>query len=172
MKNKIGDLAERENSIRNFIIGLQQFPDKFDEMGNKISSEIDISALLDAELTALESDYIDNNNPEAYLEALFLCSKFKHPFPIWMVHQLHIGLDRYFNFDVKTLDEAFGVSRKGMHLSAHKEYKKLGQDIFLACLYGDSVGATKEETWGVFADVHNISFDKAKNIYYHHLEQS
>jgi hypothetical protein len=55
------------------------------------------------------------------VEALYAAVVFAHyqlPLPAWLVPHLAEKLNRYTGFEVRTLDEAFGVSRKGMNLAA------------------------------------------------------
>jgi hypothetical protein len=56
---------------------------------------------------------------EAMLSALVLVQN-DDPFPKWLATAALAKLERYGNFEVRTLDEAFGVTRKGMNLAAQR----------------------------------------------------
>jgi hypothetical protein len=60
------------------------------------------------------------NEPVALLDALEICATMQVPMPQWAADGYVRRFLRWTEFDAATLDEAFGVTRKGVHLAASR----------------------------------------------------
>ena len=106
---------------------------------------------------------------DALLEALNLCTSLEDsPMPGWVADGVNDALSKYHEFEAKTLDEAFNVSRKkGMHLN--KERNKIAQKGRIA---GQVLRAKRNKTSvtdELFAEIGTkmkITGSKVKRLYY------
>jgi hypothetical protein len=121
-------------------------------------------------INELESRYRDGD-AEALHEALNLCTCLEDsPMPGWVADGLNHALCKYNEFEVKTLDDAFGVSRKkGMHLD--KERAKAGlknriaAEVFRAHR-GEKKVSTTDDLFAEIGAKMNMTGSKVKRLYY------
>lgn len=119
-------------------------------------------------ISGLEARYRDGD-ADALLEALNLCTCLEDsPMPGWVADGVNDALFKYHEFEAKTLDEAFDVSRKkGMHLN--KERNNIAQKGRIA---GEVLRAKRNKTSvtdELFAEIGtkmNMTGSKVKRLYY------
>ena len=133
-------------------------------------SEEDELELLD-EIESRETHYRKGDKREL-LNALGMCCHLKRSaIPQWVAQGVNEALDKWFQLDVKTLDEAFDVVKpKGFHIDKQKKEMRIRLKVFkrvneLIIEEGESIGAGLFEKVGKdFA----IGGSTARDYYYHH----
>lgn len=99
------------------------------------------------------------------LEAIRRCAQYGKLIPIFVKEPYAEALRRYRNAEVRTLDEAFGVSREGS-FPAEQFRKRYGFEIFSAVEKLHSEGAPiSEELFTKVATDFPCSWSTVRNIY-------
>jgi hypothetical protein len=126
-------------------------------------------------LDGMRADHEDGKKPEAdqskkiaILKAAVLCGKSRHPLPRWITEGLEEIHRRYSTFEVRTIDEAFGVARpKGFHVGKMNEVLTKSLRVYFHVeklrMAGDRV---KVEFFDNVGREFGISATKAKEYYY------
>jgi hypothetical protein len=109
----------------------------------------------------------------ALLDALEVCATFRIPPPQWAADEFVKRFLSWAGFDVLTLDEAFGVTRKGVQRKARQQREQLGYAVWSAAkrLHQQENVPIGDQLWDRIAEVVvGCSPALAKKIYYEQKE--
>ena len=119
-----------------------------------------------ARLDRLSQRYIEGEK-SALIEAIQLCGEKKIVMPEWVVNEFIKAIDRWTNFDVKTLDEAFDLNlSKGKHLGALKTKKKKMWMAYLIVKALSGIGKPIDEALEIASEKLKIGKTLTSEYYY------
>ncbi len=134
---------------------------------NSTMSDSEWNKLHKIVLDAYQVDF-ENGNSYTILKAIKYCGNEQIIMPEWLVDAFYKITNKFNNFEVKTLDEAFGFEwPKGMHLNKMK--KKRNQQFkvyFKVCDYIKSGNPIDDNLFDKVGDEFHIGKSLVKDYYY------
>ncbi len=107
-------------------------------------------------------------DPKALIEAMDYCARSGTAMPMWLGQAACDRFDKWFRYEVKTLDEAFGVERKGERVSDRKQ--RLWLQPRVACevsrLHREENLPIDEALFEQVGKILNIKAGMVRDIYY------
>jgi hypothetical protein len=118
-------------------------------------------------INSLEAQYLEGD-AEALLTALSLCTCLEDsPMPYWVADAVNQALTNYQKFEIKTLDEAFGITRKGVQMEKKRrkpdEENAVAGEAFRLKRHGTPIS---DELFEIIGEKLNMSASKVSRLYY------
>lgn len=113
-----------------------------------------------------EEEYSSGDKWQLF-EAVLLALKDNKRAPQWVINAFEAGVIQYRDFEVKTTDEAFNLSRKGMHMAQAKKENDLAMGVYIKIELLKQEGRAVDDSLFIdVGEIFNISGAVAKNYYY------
>jgi hypothetical protein len=125
-----------------------------------------------AKLTDLAIDecrkLFEAGDPKALLEAIDFCARSGSAMPLWLAEAFCARFDKWSRYEVKTLDQAFGVERKGERISnrKHREWLKPRVAWEVSRLHRQEKLPIDEALFERVGEILKIPMGTARDIYY------
>jgi hypothetical protein len=105
---------------------------------------------------------------KALLDAIDFCARSGSVMPLWLVEAFCARYDKWSRYDVKTLDQAFGVERKGERISDRKLRESLKPRVALEVsrLHREKKRPIDEALFEQVGAKFDIPMGTARDIYY------
>jgi hypothetical protein len=105
---------------------------------------------------------------KALLEAIDFCARSGTAMPLWLGEAVCARFDRWFRYDVKSLDQAFGVERKGERISDRKLRQSLQPRVAweVIKLHKEEKLPIDDALFERVGKMLNIPMGTARDIYY------
>ncbi|MCR6651805.1 MAG: hypothetical protein NVV73_10100 [Cellvibrionaceae bacterium] len=110
----------------------------------------------------------ERGEKEAVLEAVRTCAKHGLPMPNWLATETINNLKKWANYEVKTLDEAFGVQRKkGIHINAERKKWRLEINVPIrVAAYQKEGRSVDQDLFDEVGKELGVSGSSARDAYY------
>jgi hypothetical protein len=104
---------------------------------------------------------------ETLLDAVDICARCAMPLPLWAAEEFCACYVSWAQFEVRTLDEAFGVPRKGVHAARrkHREWLRLQITLRVSELQDEGMPTDEALFEQIGADL-GIGGSTAREIFY------
>ena len=105
---------------------------------------------------------------KALLDALDYCARSGSSMPVWLAEAFCACYGKWLRYDVKTLDQAFGVERKGERISDRKFRESLKAPVALEVsrLHRQEKRPIDEALFELVGEKFKIPTGTARDIYY------
>jgi hypothetical protein len=102
------------------------------------------------------------------LEAIDFCARSGSKLPLWAAEAWCARYGKWCRYEAKTLDQAFGVERKGEHISARKrrEWLKPRVALEVSRLHTQERLPIDEALFERVGEIYGISVGTARDVYY------
>ena len=118
------------------------------------------------DIAEMETAYRAGDN-QVLLDAINICARHQLPMPEWVAAGWKQSYTKWKHYEVKTLDNAFNVERRGKHLSALRKHSRLKSAIPYAIFKEIEAGkATDEELFDAVGKRFGIGGPTARDIFY------
>jgi len=110
----------------------------------------------------------ETGEAKALLDAIDLCARSGSAMPLWLAEAFCACYDKWFRYRVKTLDQAFGVERKGERISDRRSRETLKPHVALEVsrLHRKEKLPIDEALFERVGEKFKIPMGTARDIYY------
>ena len=107
-------------------------------------------------------------DPKSLIEAIDFCARSGSAMPMWLGEAVCARFDRWFRYEAKSLDQAFGVERKRARISNRKLRLSLQPRVAweVIRLHREKKLPIDEALFELVGEKFNISMGTARAIYY------
>lgn len=109
---------------------------------------------------------IEAGEAKALLEALDYCARSGSSMPLWLAEAFCSCYGKWLRYDVKTLDQAFGIERKGERISDRKLRESLKAPVALEVSRLQEKLPIDEALFELVGKKFKIPMGTARDIYY------
>jgi hypothetical protein len=107
-------------------------------------------------------------DPKALLEAIDYCARSGSAMPLWLGEAVCARFDSWFRYEVKSLDQAFDVERKGERISNRQSRERLKPRVAweVSRLHREENLPVDETLFDLVGRTFGVSMRTARAIYY------
>lgn len=117
-------------------------------------------------LPKLQQAYKQAADPKILFKAIELCLNRGLPVPRWCAQEFANSWRKVERYEVRTLDEAFDYSNKGVNLHDARRRMRLADKVAIDAIFRIEDGESSESVLREIASEVNVSYECARKWYY------